>query len=176
MIFLHSLLMIFLVCFLFSMAYSTWKTGIAPMPSSRDSRQVMTQLLPVDPSVCVDLGSGWGGMLIFLAQKYPHAQIIGYETSWIPYLYSKFVCRYSNISVYRRDFLSVPHSKEAVFFCYLCPEGMQAISQKLSTKAQWLVSHTFALPTHTAVMTYQMNDLYRSMIYVYSLRDTNPKR
>lgn len=176
MMFLHSLLMIFLVFLLLSMAYSTWKTGIAPMPSSKYSREVMTQLLPIDPSICVDLGSGWGGMLLFLAKKYPHAQIIGYESSWIPYLYSKIVCRNSNISIHCRDFLAVSHPKEAVFFCYLCPDGMRAISQKLSTEAQWLVSHTFALPSYTPVMTYQMNDIYRSMLYVYSLTDKNTKR
>ena len=173
MIIVHSMLIVFIVFFLCSMAQSTWKTGIAPMPSSHHARKVMSQLLPIEPSICVDLGSGWGGMLVFLSKKYPEAQIIGYECSWIPYLYAKIFCRRRNISLYRKDFLTVFHPKEAVFFCYLCPEGMREISTKLRTDAEWLISHSFVLPSYTPVLVCPINDVFRSTIYLYSLKDSS---
>jgi 16S rRNA A1518/A1519 N6-dimethyltransferase RsmA/KsgA/DIM1 with predicted DNA glycosylase/AP lyase activity len=129
----------------------------------------MLDLIPSESLVCVDLGSGWGGMLSMLAKRYPQARIIGYEQSWIPFFWSKLTCRHPNIEIYCSDFLSVEYPKDAVLLCYLCPKGMRRIANGLRGQAAWLISHTFALPQNTPIALCTLSDVYKSPIYIYSL-------
>ena len=169
MMFLHIALICVLVFVFLSILYTTWKTGISPMPSSHQSRVVMLNLIPSTSSVCVDLGSGWGGMLRMLAAQYPRSRIIGYEQSWIPYFWSKVTCRHPNIEIHRTDFLSIAHPTDAVLLCYLCPKGMRRIENTLKGEASCLISHTFALPHTKPIALYTLSDRYKSPIYIYSL-------
>ncbi|KXS51512.1 MAG: hypothetical protein AWU57_4106, partial [Marinobacter sp. T13-3] len=55
-----------------------------------------------------DLGSGWGGLVIRLAQKYPDRKIVGYEVSLVPWLVSVFfkkILRLGNLEIYKKNFL-----------------------------------------------------------------------
>ena len=163
--------MIFLsTVLLFSILYSTIQTGISPMPSSRSGRIDMLKLCPIVPKVCIDLGSGWGGLLRLAAQRYPNAQIIGYETSWIPYLYSRIVCKEQNITILRRSFLHEAFPPKTIFFCYLCPYSMTVLSDHCPTSG-WLISNTFALPGHRPDCVLPQHDVYKTSIYVYRLHD-----
>ena len=163
----------FLITILFlplSMVYSTWVTGISPMPSGRKSRAIMLDLIPIEPTYCVDMGSGWGGLLIMLSKRFPDATIVGFESSWVPYLWSKLICRRPNICIIRKDFLTVSYPQDAVFLCYLCPEGMKRIAKHRFEKSSWLISHTFALPDRVPALEYRLSDRYRTPIYVYENR------
>ena len=166
---LVSILAVFISIFgLLSILYSTIRTGISPMPSSVNSRLEMMKLVPTDPKFCIDLGSGWGGLLLQLSKRFPKTKIIGYEISILPYLYSKWVCRNKNIDIFRKSYLSVSHPEDTVFFCYLCPSSMKKLAQQ-PPEYGWLISHTFALPSHTPVRSCVCDDVYRTRIYVYDL-------
>ena len=136
------------------------------MPSMAKIREEMLDCIPDDPISLVDLGSGWGGVLQLLSRRYPSKRIIGYEVSWFPYLFSKWICRNQNIEVYRTNYLTVTLPKDAVFLCYLCPASMIELA-KSPPKSGWLISHTFALPDHTPISTHVCMDMYRTHIYVY---------
>ena len=164
-------LLIFLCIIPLSIVFSTIQTGISPMPSHRLARETIIRLVPKDTEIIVDLGSGWGGMLLMLARTFPHSKIIGYECSWLPFLWSRCFCRSSNIFIHRKNFLRFEAPKSSVLICYLCPRGMEKISKVYKGRDNLIISHTFALPNHIPIKTHRITDGYRSKIYVYQLSD-----
>ena len=163
-------------------ASSTISVGISPMPSSRKAREAMMQLLAtvgteVEKTPIVDLGSGWGSLIIRLAIKYPGRQVVGYELSIMPWLVTVLTSKLlglKNITVYRQDFLTVDLSADAIIVCYLFPAAMEALDVKLAgqkTAIQYLISNNFALPSLQAEKTIRLDDFYRSPVYRYHLVD-----
>ncbi len=148
------------------------------MPSSRKARRAM--LAAVENSTqgpIVDLGSGWGTLVIACAKKYPHRQVIGYELSLVPWLVSlmlKYVSGLENLSLYRRDFLKADLSDARVIICYLFPRGMCSLQDKLERErgsVSLIVSNTFAMPSCQAEQVIQLDDFYRTPIYLYRPRE-----
>ena len=165
--------------FSLSILYTTLRTGISPMPSSAQVRHVILEISEQasDEGVVIDFGSGWGGLLFALARKYPERQIIGYELSWLPWIYSqicKTIFRLHNLSFYRQDFVHADLPAANLLICYLHPKGMQRLQKKLEqqqTRAL-LISNTFALPDNQPIETIRLNDLYNTPIYIYRLNNS----
>lgn len=143
--------------------------GISPMPTSPKVKAALFKVLPKVEGTIIDLGSGWGTLLTPLAKAYPHSKIIGYETSWVPYLVSKLRKR-PNLSIIRRDLFSISLENATMVICYLYPGAMKRLQTKLDRelkKGTWVVSHTFALPGWKPLKVVEVNDLYRTKIYLY---------
>jgi hypothetical protein len=162
-----------------SIIWSTMWVGISPMPSSQKARQAIIKLLENTGTGSIyELGSGWGNLLIPMAQKFPHRKIIGYELSLLPWLVTKLLIKIlglQNIQLYRKNFMAADLSNASVLVCYLYPEAMQRLSSKLTTVNElptFLISNNFALPRHTAVKTIHINDFYHSPVYFYKIRST----
>ena len=159
-----------------TIVWSTLTLGISPMPSTHKARQAMFQLADEtgDGSI-YDLGSGWGHLVIRLAKRYPHRQIVAYELSMLPWLTTlalKRMLGLSNLTIHRENFLKADLSQASVIMCYLHPPTMKSINEKLVQEnegAQYLISHNFALPSHQAFKVIRLNDFYRSPIYLYRL-------
>src|SRR5262245_35070334 len=85
------------------------KNGIVPMPTThRQTRCILQNLQPDPGSQIFDLGSGLGTLAISLARHYPKSEVIGVESSPIPYWTSRilrFVFRIQNLSFRRHDIL-----------------------------------------------------------------------
>ena len=123
----------------------------------------------------VDLGSGWGNFVIRIAKRYPQRQIIGYELSFLPWLTSrclKKVLGLQNLTLHRKNFYLADFSKASVLICYLFPEAMEKISHKLKVEkpnVSFLISNNFALPSWPVTKTIQLNDFYKSPVYLYKI-------
>ena len=158
---------------LFFTVYWSIKNGIGPMPSSRKQKQLMIRSIPGDMEGSIfELGSGWGSLAFLAARRFPQCRIIGYENSPIPFLFSKIIYRSSNLRYERKDFLHVSLSGAAVILCYLYPGGMERLKPKLETELKprsWIITNTFAVPGWQPHAVAEVNDVYRSKIYVYKL-------
>ena len=159
-----------------SIARSTARVGISPTPSSGKARDVMIELMAdTGTGPVYDLGSGWGGLLIRLARKYPDRKIVGYEVSLVPWLVSvcfKKILGLGNLEIYRRNFLQADLSGADVLVCFLHTDGMRQLAQKLTAEEGFngfLISNYFALPSCQPEVSMQINDLYQSPIYCYRL-------
>jgi hypothetical protein len=168
------LLIFFLFVALICILILVWtiKNGISPAPTTRKIRKALNAVLPqsIEGSV-VELGSGWGGMALFLARKYPNAEVIAFETSPIPWLVSKLraylLCQ-KNIRFERKDFFLCPLPQAQLFFCYLSAPLMKKLSQKLvQIPKAMIVSHTFALPGYTPLKIITADDIYHTRVYLY---------
>ena len=175
MVLLNLMLLVFVLLAVMSIVWTTLQTGISPMMSSGMACQAM--LASIDRPAngpLIDLGSGWGTLVIALARKYPRQQVIGYELSWFPWLVSiilKYSLRLNNLTLYRKDFKKAELSNASILFCYLFPGGMVALHEKLKRELSneiLIVSNTFALPSCQPTKVIRLKDIYQTPIYVYS--------
>lgn len=169
-----------LLLVLVSVVVATLFTGMSPMPSHARARKAMLEqvalLADSEPKLTlVDLGSGWGHLVVPLAQRFPQHQVVGYELSFFPWLLSwllKKGLRLHNLTLYRKNFLKADLSAADVLLCYLVAPVMQQLAQHLEEmqpRPRWLISHFFRLPGWQPRQQLQLRDLYLSPIYVYCL-------
>lgn len=153
----------------------TVANGIGPTPTSPKAKAVILKHLP--NKVCGDIieaGSGWGTLVFALAKRYPENQVIGYENSPAPFLFSKLlqlIFGSSNLSICYGNFLKSDFSQAGLIFSYLYPNAMEKIERKWFSEASdecWLISNTFSLPNLHENSSYIVPDLYHSKIYVYN--------
>lgn len=171
---LEPLVLVFVLLVGLSIVWSTLQTGVSPMMSSGKACQAMLDSLEMSgDGPLIDLGSGWGTLVIAVARKYPDRQVIGYELSWFPWLVSvirKSVLRLDNLSLYRQDFRKAELSSASILFCYLYPGGMVDLHNKLKREVfneMLIVSNTFALPSCQPAEIFRLEDIYKTPIYVY---------
>lgn len=158
-----------------SIVWSTLKTGISPMMSSNKARQTMLNAISMDEKgALIDLGSGWGTLVIAVAKNQPNKQVIGYELSWFPWMVSvlfKYSLGLGNLTLYRKDFKNADLSSASTLVCYLFPGGMVALEDKLKHEKVnnkiTIVSNTFALPSCKPTNVIKLKDFYQTPIYVY---------
>ncbi len=166
-----------------SIVWSTMTTGISPMPSSKKACLAMITLIDKTTTGPIyELGSGWGNLAVHLALAFPRRQIVGYEISIVPWLCSlliKKLLRLKNLTLYRQDFLTADLSTASVIVCYLFPAAMVAIEKKLASGQNGngvLISNNFALPSYQPQKQIQLDDFYKSPVYLYRLHELKKER
>jgi 16S rRNA A1518/A1519 N6-dimethyltransferase RsmA/KsgA/DIM1 with predicted DNA glycosylase/AP lyase activity len=152
----------------------TLRTGISPMPSSKKAVRAMLELMPSSLSgPACELGSGWGGLTLALAERYPNVPVVGYELSPIPWAVSKLRARLSgceNLTFSRADFFGSDLSDAQLLVCYLYPGGMTRLQEKLRrelTTEATIISNTFRLPDCAPETVIELTDVYRTRVYRY---------
>ena len=146
------------------------------MPSSTKAYIAMVQLADeTGLDTIIDLGSGWGNFIIPMARRAPDKAVIGYELSVLPWFFTNVLIkllRLKNLNVYRQDFFKVTLPTDAALVCYLYPQAMEKLSEKLNQedstkKTRYLISNNFALPSKQANKIIKLDDFYQSPIYFY---------
>lgn len=157
-----------------SILWSTLRTGMPPMPSVGRAPKAMLSLVETPPEgAIVDMGSGWGTLAVRLARRFPRTPVIGYEVSFFPWLVSVLLARLmrlDNLRFHRRDFRKADLEGVEVLLCYLMPEGMQAVQQRLERdpgSVRWVISHCFALRGREPETVRELPDLYATPVYRY---------
>lgn len=152
----------------------TVRNGISPMPTSPMAMRCLLQAFPegVEGKI-VEMGSGWGTLLFPLAREFPRCRIIGYESSPVPYFFSKvrhYLFPLKNIEIHRRDFFKEPLGDADLVVCYLYPGAMERLKGKFEKELKtdaWVMSNTFAVPGWEPLRTVLVNDLFNTKIYIY---------
>ena len=146
------------------------------MPSSNKAyRAIATLVDKTGSGPIVDLGSGWGNFVIRIAKKHPQRQVIGYELSVLPWLISillKKLFGLKNLTLHRQNFYNVDLPPSSVLVCYLFPVAMERIKDKLQLEQadiSFLISNSFALPSWQPLKVVQVDDFYKSPIYLYKI-------
>lgn len=98
-------------------------------------------------AVIIDLGSGWGALVVALARAFPEATIEGIEISLLPYLISRL--RASGLPNVRLRWGNFHRSRlrgAHAVVCYLMPSVMPGVGDLLDRHLEWgtaVVSNTF---------------------------------
>jgi hypothetical protein len=149
------------------------RNQISPMPSSPKVKKSLFSQLPHVKGKVYELGSGWGTLAFPLARHCPSSQVVGLETSTIPYTFCRLwlsVAKTPNLHFEKKDFFDVPLNDAALVVCYLYPEAMKRLKDKFEKELQpgtWVVSNTFAIPGWPPVKIVEVDDIYFTKIYVY---------
>jgi len=157
----------------------TLMTGSPPTPTSARVRRAMLRLLPrrlpTQPARgrVYELGAGWGGNALALAETYPDQDVVAIERSPLPWLAARLRAAFAghrNLTVRRGNFMKRDLSDAALAVCYLTGPQMSALAVKLEGElapGALVLTHTFALPGWQPVDTVQADDLYKSPVYLY---------
>ena len=158
----------------------TISTGASPVPTTRRVRKALLALLPEHlPSnsgdVIYELGSGWGGVALALAKKYPEISVIGYEVSLLPWLFScARILFLPQDSLYFKlsNFLECDLSNGILVVCYLLPKPMEKLRVKLEaelTLGSLIASNTFAFRGGRPIDRQITDDIYASHVFLYEI-------
>jgi len=141
--------------------------------------KVLASIPPNTQGQIVDLGSGWGNMAMQLAKHLPHCQVTGYETSPIPYYFSKLWLQFhkmQNLNIEKIDFSTISLKDKALVYTYLYPGAMKSLREKFDrelTPGTIVVSNTFAVPGWDPIQVLEVKDIYNTRIYMYIKKNCN---
>ena len=150
-------------------------TGVPALPTS--PRVLGPLLVLVDRMPrrrVVDLGSGYGTLVLAVAQRCPRAVVTGYEVSPVPYLISKlrvWLARLPNASIRYGNCFDVQLDQVDLALCYLTRKPMARLREKLEVELSLgaeLICHTFAVPDWEPIEFIQAKDLYHTRVYRYA--------
>ena len=120
-----------------------------------------------------ELGSGWGGVAVALAERYPERTVVGYELSVLPWLFADLrnrLGRRPNLTFRLADFRSADLSDAALCVCYLAGSSMAELAGKFERELQpgaLVLSNTFALRRWQPLERVEAPDRFRSPVYLY---------
>ena len=146
-----------------------------PVPSSGRVKKAMLEdaaafLQAHQNLTVVDLGSGWGTLLIPLAGKFPQHRFVGYELARLPYWFSRWRARnLLNLRFIRQDFFQADLSSSALVFCFLLPSAMQRCQDEIVpqlTRGSRIYANRFALPDEIPTEVVSLGSAYETY-YIY---------
>jgi phospholipid N-methyltransferase len=169
-----SLFMLAVIIAVFTVFWQEQSLGVCVMPTTPQvSRLLMSECPAQVKGDILELGSGWGGLALKLAHKYPQNKVIGYEMSLVPYWVSVIRAKFfssGNLGIVRKNFYAVSFKDTGLVMCYLSNPHMAKLEgkflQELPAGAQ-VISSTFHCPSWKPVRTQDVVRLYNAQIFVY---------
>ena len=168
----------FLAAFLIMLVvyWSTFRTQVPLYLSSDKVWQALANRLPAEqPYTLVDLGSGIGGVLTYLARTRPQGRYHGIESAPLPFLWSWLRIKFGgfhNCSVQWGSLWNGDLGQYDVVFAYLSPVPMEALWQKAKKEMRpgsLFISNTFAVPDQPPQETLTVEDLHHSTLYLWRM-------
>lgn len=153
-----------------SILFWTIRLGIGPTPTSRKVRLAIRKILPSTVSgEIMELGCGWGHLVLILRKTYPERKIRAWERSPIPATFTQVI---HGVDVKRKDFFKADFGNAGLVVCYLFPGAMERIEKEIIPglpKGCWVVTHTFSLSGRKPIQVIKADDLYQTPIYLYQV-------
>ncbi|PRC92964.1 class I SAM-dependent methyltransferase [Solimicrobium silvestre] len=145
--FLYFLIFSFLLFFY----WSTFRTQVPYFPSTPKVWATVEKLLPQKrPISFVDIGSGLGGLVLYLAKRNPESQFAGVEIAPLPWLlsYLRTLGKRKSPQFLRANYEALNFSDFDVIFAYLSPAAMPGLWAKAKQEMQagsLLISYEFPI-------------------------------
>jgi len=153
---------------------STVVTGASPLPTSAAGRKTMLAALPIRIAGPVyELGSGWGGLAVALARRYPDHPVKAFEVSLLPWAFAKMRALLGgppNLQFRLGDFHRTRLTDAALVVCYLTPPAMAKLKPKLEAELMpgtLVLCNTFAVRGWQPVSVVTAPDAFRNQIFLY---------
>lgn len=139
---------------LVALYWTSFRTQVPYYPSRRATWDVVAGLLDQRAQAApafIDIGSGFGGLVMHLARGRPEGSFAGIELAPLPWLLSVLRARVgrSRARFLRGDYEALDFSRYDVVFAYLSPAAMPALWEKARremARGSLLLSHEFPVP------------------------------
>ena len=148
--------------------------GALYVSSSRVRVAAFADAVPMKPGqLLVDLGCG-DGRVLRMANKRYGIKTIGFEVNWMAYLKARLLCMGNrDIEIKRKNFWRENLSAADVVFCYLYPDVMLRLTQKLISNLKpgtVIASCNFPLPGFTPGKVLRSGgSLHNDPLYIYQI-------
>ncbi|MEQ1581677.1 MAG: class I SAM-dependent methyltransferase [Steroidobacteraceae bacterium] len=157
--------------------WSTFRTRVPLYLSSDATWRAIEDLLPppdaAHPLRIIDLGSGLGGLLVHLATRRPHDQLIGVELAPLPALLSKLrLMRHAHCTVHWGSFWKLNLAEYEMVFAFLSPVPMQELWTKARAEMRpgtLFISSSFEVPGQTPDRVVQVNDSRQTRLLIWKM-------
>ena len=132
--------------------WSTFRTQVPYYPSGTALRPLVASLIPSGESPrVIDIGSGFGGLVLDLARRRPDARVEGIELAPLPWLASclRAAATRSSARFRRGDYERLAFGDYDLVFAYLSPAAMEALWRKAAREMRpgaALASYEFMAP------------------------------
>ena len=131
----------------------TFWTRVPYYPTDQKVFELVARELPNHEQFrFIDLGSGFAGMLIYLARRFPNAHFVGLELGPLPWLVSKFRSLFiRNLTIRFDDFWKEDLSAYRFVYAFLSPTPMPALWDKVCKEispGSLFISNTFPTAGH----------------------------
>lgn len=149
-------------------------TRVPLYPTPTESYAAILADLPNDrPFSFIDVGSGTGQLLIFLAKHRPNGVFVGVEAAPTPYLISLILKNYyraTNVSVRMQDFWKTDMSSFEWVYTFLSPAAMPKIWAKVQSEMRQgtFITNTFQVPAEPSEVV-SINNLRCSALYIHRI-------
>jgi len=123
----------------------------------------------------VDLGSGMGGVVLYLAKRYPRTRVRGVETAPLVYLAARLrlvLARQKNAELLYRSIWDEDLGAHDIVYCFLSPVPMARIFEKARAEMRpgtLLVSNSFAVPGQEPSSVIDVDDGRRTRLHLYRM-------
>jgi len=166
------LFIIFAIFFLIQF-YNIVFRGYAPFISSKRKiiEEIIAKLELKEDGIIYELGCGNAGFLRAARKKFPKAQLVGFEYSFLPYIIAQIQnsLSKSKIIIKKKDIFEVKLSEADVLYCYLNLLTMRKLEDKIKQegkKGLKIISYQFPLPN---IKPEEVLEDKKDKIYFYSL-------
>ncbi len=140
--------------------------------SSHRAKSELLRLLPTSPGLrFLDIGSGTGGLLAFLAKNRPELVLNGIESAPALWLLSRLRLG-TRASIALGDLWHVDLSRYDVVYAFLSPEPMTRLWQKAKREmppGSLFVSNTFEVPGVKPDASIELHDLHRGRLLLWRM-------
>ena len=167
---------VYLVCFIL-LVIVYWNAAGERVPlylSNAKTWAAVDTLLPGEAKTFVDLGSGLGGMVIYLGRKRPEITCVGIESAPVPYLISKIrvsLLGLRNVDIRFGDIWSENLGAYDGVYAFLSPEPMERLFQKVEGEMQAgsrFISNSFTVPSSEPDETFQVDDSRETRLLIWN--------
>jgi len=168
---------VFLVAFLILLVvyWSTFRSQVPLYLSSNKVWRALEMILPGTPFRFIDLGSGLGGVLTYLADVRPDGHYSGVESAPLPWLWSWLRIRLGDnrqCRIYWGSLWDCDLAQYDVVFAYLSPVPMERLWRKARTEMRpgsIFISSTFAVPELLPHETIETDDLHCTTLFIWRM-------
>jgi SAM-dependent methyltransferase len=155
-------------------------TRVPYYPTSKPTYALILAELPTDrPFTFVDIGCGFGDLVLFLARHRPHGVFTGIEIGVLPFCvaYCRSLLRGGGRThVLFRSMWNLNFAEYDTVYTFLSPAPMERIWQKARHEmkpSSLFITNSFAVPA-TPSRTVQDKDDRKSVLYFHDMAQTDP--
>ncbi len=122
----------------------------------------------------IDLGSGFGGNVVFISKQNNVINSVGVETAPIPYAISKLNSFINGGQIYAQNLWKTSLKDYNFIYAFLSTESMPELWQKIILEADEntiFVSNSFAVPEVTPTQIWELADSRKTHLYIYNVKE-----
>jgi hypothetical protein len=163
-------------CALFVVHGATYRTQVPTHLSRKDVIAAVAAQLPRQPGFrCVDLGSGFGGVLSAFAKLRSDGDYHGVEAALLPFGVAWLRGRLNGYRLRWGSLWQVALVDYDVVYVYLSPAAMPRLWQKVRSEMRpgtLLISNSFAIPGVPPTQTLRIDGRAEAQVYLWRIGQT----